>query len=281
MEGKVEIEVEKSDKSKQKITPTIFGIRLWRILAYFIIYSVIGFVIETLFAIATKGVLESRQSFLYGPFCGIYGIGAVVMIIALQYFKKNNITLFIGGYIVGSLVEYLISLIGEFLFHIKWWDYSSMPFNVNGRICFAYSLFWGILGVILMSYVNKKVDKFIDFLESKMSKKTYYTMIITIIIFLLLDCIVTGMALKMFFSRLVEKYDLKIQNVIEYTEEGKELYSIEIFKNIANHFFTDKKMLKTFPNLKLISEDGSIIYVDSILNEIQPYYLRVFETNNK
>ena len=51
-------------KSKQEI----FKISIWKLCTYFVIYSVIGYIIETLFGIATKGVLESRQSFLYGPF---------------------------------------------------------------------------------------------------------------------------------------------------------------------------------------------------------------------
>lgn len=57
---------------------TILGIDLWEILAYFIIYSIAGFFIETMFALVRYGVLESRQSFLYGPFCSIYGVGAVL-----------------------------------------------------------------------------------------------------------------------------------------------------------------------------------------------------------
>ena len=68
---------------KKKKTPTIMGISIWRILAYFIIYSFFGYIIETIFGIATKGVWESRQSFLYGPFCAIYGLGACIMIIFL------------------------------------------------------------------------------------------------------------------------------------------------------------------------------------------------------
>lgn len=60
------------DKNKQeKKQFRIFGYSIWRILAYFIIYSVLGYIIETIFGIITKGTWESRQSFLYGPFCGI------------------------------------------------------------------------------------------------------------------------------------------------------------------------------------------------------------------
>ena len=69
---------------KQKKNFTIMGLTVWRILAYFIIYSVVGYIIETIFGIVTKGVWESRQSFLYGPFCSIYGLGATIMIMFLH-----------------------------------------------------------------------------------------------------------------------------------------------------------------------------------------------------
>ena len=46
----------------------ILGISIWKIFIYFILYSFLGCVIETLFGILTKGVWECRQSFLYGPF---------------------------------------------------------------------------------------------------------------------------------------------------------------------------------------------------------------------
>ena len=73
----------------EKKSLKIMGISIWRILAYFIIYSFFGYVIETLFGIATKGVWESRQSFLYGPFCAIYGLGACIMIMFLYRYGKN------------------------------------------------------------------------------------------------------------------------------------------------------------------------------------------------
>ena len=61
-----------------------------RVLAYFVIYSFLGFIVETIFGMLTKGVVESRQSCLYGPFCCIYGLGAAVMIPGLEKFKKSN-----------------------------------------------------------------------------------------------------------------------------------------------------------------------------------------------
>lgn len=47
---------------KKKVT--ILGIGLWELLSYFILYSIAGFFVETIFAIVRYGVFESRQSFV-------------------------------------------------------------------------------------------------------------------------------------------------------------------------------------------------------------------------
>ena len=86
---------------------------IWRIFSYFIIYSFIGFLIETIYALFTKGMIESRQSFVFGPFCAVYGIAGTAMIILLKNYKNNNIVLYFGGVFIGILIEYLTSFIGE------------------------------------------------------------------------------------------------------------------------------------------------------------------------
>lgn len=267
---------QKEQLHKEKKKFTIMGISIWRMLAYFIIYSVVGFIIETVFGFVTKGVIESRQSFLYGPFCAIYGVGAVIMIPILKKFNKNNYTLFFGGFVIGSFVEYIISLIGEFIFHIKWWDYSEMAFNINGRICIAFSFFWGILAIYLMSHFNPIIDRWINNIKEKVPTKTLKTVCVTIIIFLFIDFLVSGFALKMFFTRIVAKYNLELDTYDEYIFECAEAYKNEDIKNFILKYFSDEKMLKTFPNIKLTGKDGNIIFVKDILSDIQPYYIKVF-----
>ena len=66
----------------------IFGYDKWSILQYFIVYSFLGYIIETLYGLFTKGVIESRQSMLYGPFCCIYGLGAVCLLCIPEKAKK-------------------------------------------------------------------------------------------------------------------------------------------------------------------------------------------------
>ncbi len=265
-----EIKDEIINEEKKKFNSGSFSII--RILAYFIIYSFIGYIIETLFGLITKGVLESRQSWLYGPLCGIYGVGAVTMIIGLQKFQKNNYTLFAGGFVIGSLIEYIISFIGEWFFHIKWWDYSDMPFNVNGRICIWFSLFWGALAIYLMTHVHPKVQNLLNKVKPHILKRV--TIILTILIFI--DFLVTGFALKMFYVRLVKNYNLDIQGVEDYIEEYTSLYEQPKVKEFVDKYFSDEKILKTLPNIKVTQKDGKIVWICDILKDIQPYYVRIF-----
>ena len=266
-----------SNVVQNKRTFTIMGISIWRILAYFIIYSVIGYIVETLYGIITKGVWESRQSFLYGPFCGIYGLGAVIMIIFLHKYQKKYNALFIGGFIVGSIIEYVVSLFGETVLGVKWWDYSGMPLNLNGRICVYFSIFWGFLGMYLIASLNPKIDRLINWIKLKFkSLKTLKGVTIAIIILLLLDCIATGFAIDLFLIRMIAKNDINVENKEQVIQEYNTIYGNEKLSNFIYKFWGDKKMIKTFPNLKTIDKDGNIIYMDSLL-DIQPYYMQIYD----
>lgn len=270
--------IEKQENiEKNKETFTILGYSIWKIFAYFIIYSVLGFIIETLFGAITKGVLESRKSFLYGPFCGIYGLGAVVMILFLQYFKKNNNTLFWGGFLVGSVIEYVISLIGEIIFNVKWWDYSDIPLNIGGRVCVLFSLFWGFLAIYLMTYVNPKVDKLIKYIKSKVKINKLKIITVLAIVFLFLDFFVTSIALKMFFLRMVYKNNVDISDRQIIEKAYNKVYGNDKVSNIIYKYTGDEKMLKTFPNLKIKDNNGNIVFMHDLLPDIQPYYIKFHE----
>ena len=272
--------MEKEVEVKEKKHIKIAGITLWRIVAYFIIYSVVGFIIETIFGILTKGVLESRKSFLYGPFCSIYGLGAVLMILPLQRFKKNNYTLFAAGFVIGSIIEYFVSLIGELIFHIKWWDYSDQILNLNGRICVLFSLFWGLLAIYLMSDINKRVDKLIDFLKKKISLGILKTIVVLISIFIVFDLGITAYALQMFTIRIVYDNNLNVANKQYIDEQYEKIYVKDTKqKEFILKYFGDEKMIKTFPNIKIEDVDGNILFYRKYVKGIKPYYYN-FRSNS-
>lgn len=272
--------MEKEVEVKEKKHIKIAGITLWRIVAYFIIYSIVGFIIETIFGVLTKGVLESRKSFLYGPFCSIYGLGAVLMILPLQRFKKNNYTLFAAGFVIGSIIEYLVSLIGETIFHIKWWDYSDQILNLNGRICVLFSLFWGLLAIYLMSDINKRVDKLIDFLKKKISMGILKTAVVLVSIFLAFDLGITAYALQMFTIRIVYDNNLNVANKQYIDEQYENIYVKDTKqKEFILKYFDDEKMIKTFPNIKIEDVDGNILFYRKYVKGIKPYYYN-FRSNS-
>ena len=270
-----------AENKKTKKRLTINGISIWRILAYFIIYSVAGYIIETLYGMITKGVWESRQSFLYGPFCGIYGLGAVVMILCLHKFPRKYNILFVGGFIVGSIVEYVISWFGEVVLGVKWWDYSNMRLNLNGRICVYFSVFWGFLGIYLIASLNPKVDRIINWIKSKFkTQKALKTFVVTVFTLLMIDCIATAFAIEFFLVRMIVKNDLNVADKELVQEQYDKIYGNENLSKFIYTFWGDRKMIKTFPNLKINDKDGNIIYMDSLL-DIQPYYLKVHDIRNK
>lgn len=272
-EIKNEAEQINNKTTEQKKKFTIMGLSVWRILAYFIIYSVVGYIIETIFGII-KGTWESRQSFLYGPFCAIYGLGAAIMIIFLHKYSKNYTRLFIGGFIVGSIVEYLVSWIGEILLGVKWWDYSNMPLNINGRICVYFSIFWGFLALYLIASFNPRIDRLINWIKSKLSVKALKILTTTVTTLLLIDCVVTGIALSFFLVRMVYNYDINVANKEIVAKKYEDIYGDEKLSKFVYKHWGDRKMLRTFPNLKVQDVDGNMIYMDNLLSDIQPYYYK-------
>ena len=249
----------------------------WNILIYFILYSVIGFLLETIYAIFTKGMLESRKSFLYGPFCSIYGIAAVIMIKALNNEKKNIFKVFFLGTLIGLFIEYSFSYFGELIFHIRWWDYSNCFGNINGRICLFYAVIWGILSLVLVYLICPITEKmFNTLLNSKnyILVKFIKIFVIIIMIFLIINSIITTLALKNFIYNICMYYDIQIlgydiENIKIKTEES--LIRKSISKYISN-YFTNEKMIMNYPNISVTTKEGNVLYLGTILKDYKNYY---------
>lgn len=208
---------------------------------------------------------------MYGPFCSIYGIGAVAMIIGLRYFNKNNYTLFIGGYIIGSVLEYLISYIGELIIGTRWWDYSYRFLNINGRICLTYSIFWGLLGVYLMKALNPQIDKFIDWLETKINVKLFKTLIAVVILFMLVDSIYSAFAEDWVLTKVIVEKNLNASDKNKIKKKYEGTYNNSEKKSFVDKYWTIEKVLMAYPNLTILTEDNQKIYVKELYPEIHPY----------
>jgi uncharacterized membrane protein len=128
----------------------------------FIIYSFVGWIMEVVWNVYTDKKLVNR-GFLIGPYCPIYGVGCLLLILLLGSFKNQPVLLFFMSIIVCSILEYSTSYIMEKLFKARWWDYSEYKLNLNGRICAATMIPFGILGVLVVYFANPFISNFVPF----------------------------------------------------------------------------------------------------------------------
>ena len=155
------------------------GLNMYKLLIVCFLGSFCGVIIEMLWCLVKNGYIESRAGLVYGPFNLLYGVGAVVLTVCLyQYRNRSEWVSFLGGIVVGSVVEYGCSWIQEFLFGTRSWDYSHLPFNLNGRICLLYSIFWGFLGVFWIKNVYPRMARFILKIPNKAGKIATWVMVI-------------------------------------------------------------------------------------------------------
>ena len=159
----------------------------------FIIYSFIGWANEV-----NLGLIQHKKfinrGFLIGPICPIYGCGGVFMTLALTQFKDHPIAVFVLAVVSCSVLEYFTSYIMEKLFNNRWWDYSDMKFNVNGRICLECASAFG-LGALLMIYIlNPLIIPVIDMIPLNIKE----LIMLFIVVVLLFDaCISFGVIINL------------------------------------------------------------------------------------
>lgn len=199
----------------------------------FIIYSVTGWIIEVIATYPDTKCFVNR-GFLIGPYCPIYGNCAIAMILLLHNIK-DPILLFILSIIICSVGEYVTSYLMEKIFHARWWDYTKNKFNLNGRICLANSLAFGVLGFLLIKFVNPFVVGLITKLSPTIMNILFYTMLI---LFLIDNVISFKVIFKI--KNMSIKY-VHLDNTKEITEKVKKILSDNVLA---------KRVFKAFPNIR-------------------------------
>lgn len=144
-------------------------------LLWFILYSFIGWLYETIICSIGQRHFVNR-GFLNGPYCPIYGTGALLMILILGHLT-NPVALFLLGAIVACVLEYLTSYGMEKLFHARWWDYSKRLLNINGRVCLLGAVVFGLFSVLLILMIHPVICRWVD------AVPILYRRVLTVVIF--------------------------------------------------------------------------------------------------
>ena len=222
---KVNAEIDISEKKNNSFAR---GINIYKILWIIFIGSFAGVIIEMAWCLLKNGYVESRRGMVWGPFNFLYGAGAALLSITLYRFRNHGQWVsFLGGMLVGSVLEYFCSWLQETLFGSRSWDYSGIPFNINGRICLLYSVFWGILGVFWIKRVFPFVSSFILKIPSKIGKILTWG----IVIFFVIDLSVSGLA--------VWRWSKRMENIPP----------VNAIMETIDRQFDDERMERIFPNM--------------------------------
>lgn len=201
----------------------------------FMMYSFIGWIIEVInFIFISKKVVD--RGFLIGPYLPIYGFGALAIIIFLQKYSSDLITLFCMCMIICCVLEYFTSFIMEKLFHARWWDYSNERFNIEGRVCLKTTVLFGFAGSIILCVVNPLLLSILSMVPSLV--KTILTVILFIIF--VIDVLIS---FKVIFTFRTFTQNVRKDSTSEFNKLVK--------KMISSKSILGKRLMQAFPNLKL------------------------------
>lgn len=154
---------------------------IYEVLWVFLLYAVLGWMVEVAYA----GVCEAKfvnRGFLNGPYCPIYGFGMLIVVMILYPIKENWLLLFLGAFLLTTVLEYLTGLILEKIFHHKWWDYSDIPFNIQGYVCLKFSLMWGLGGTFMVAVVHPFFYKWIHLIPTIFDRILLAIMVIGLLV---------------------------------------------------------------------------------------------------
>ena len=202
----------------------------------FYIYSIIGWIAETLYVSFLEKKITDR-GFLIGPYCPIYGSGSLIIIIYLTQYKANPLTVFLLGVILCSILEYFTSYIMEKLFKARWWDYSDKKYNINGRVCIENSCLFGLASLGVIYIFQPLINNLIPHTNKSL-------LIITIIIsIIIITDLITSLKVVSSFKNTIKSIELK-DSTQEFTKLVKETLN-------KNKKYLQKRLYNSFPDIDL------------------------------
>lgn len=164
----------------------------------FVVCSILGLAIETVFHLAIYHAYQDRAGLLYGPFSPIYGFGGLFMTVALNRFHdKPILVIFLISALIGGAFEFTVSWIMQSAFGIVAWDYSGTFLSIDGRTNFMFMCFWGVLGVMWVKFLLP----ILLWLINKIPWKLRYTLTVVCFVFMVVDVVLTVQTIDCWYLR--------------------------------------------------------------------------------
>ncbi len=203
------------------------SVNIFYYIALFAVYCFIGWILEVIYRSVTQGKFVNA-GFLFGPFIPIYGLGAFLTL-ALQETLKNQPP-FLHFVVFGlaiTAMEYLVGYFSEKIFKLQLWDYSENRFNLHGRVCLHFSLFWTILAFVFVVFVHPLLFKELTLLHETAVKIAA----IVFMVYFWIDFTFSVMSLAAFRKGIAYLYDeyfnlsnLEIEDILKSFERLREAF---------------------------------------------------------
>lgn len=194
----------------------IFGIDIRVYFLLFIIYAFFGWVLEVVGKLIEQKKFINR-GFLVGPYCPIYGVGALLITFLFKKYTDDPIALFIMAIVVCGVLEYLTSYFMEKIFHARWWDYSQRKFNINGRVCLDTIIPFGLLGMFIMYVSNPFLIEKLEQLPELALNILFWVLLIIYIA----DNIISTNVIS-YVGKTTKEFGKNLDNTEEITRKVKE-----------------------------------------------------------
>lgn len=156
----------------------IFDTDLYHLVGAFIIYSVLGWLVESIYMSFCNRRITNR-GFGKGPFCPIYGVGAMVGYMILSPLKGNHFVIYLAGAISATIFEFIVGKLMIRFLGSLWWDYNDKPFNYKGIICLESTVAWGFYALGIVYFLQNAVYGLVDRIHRELG-----VVIISIIFFI-------------------------------------------------------------------------------------------------
>lgn len=194
----------------------IFGIDIRVYFLLFIIYAFLGWVLEVVGKLIEQKKFINR-GFLVGPYCPIYGVGALLITFLFKKYTDDPVALFIMAIVVCGVLEYLTSYFMEKIFHARWWDYSQRKFNINGRVCLDTIIPFGLLGMFIMYVSNPFLIEKLEQLPELALNILFWVLLIIYIA----DNIISTNVIS-YVGKTTKEFGKNLDNTEEITRKVKE-----------------------------------------------------------
>lgn len=136
----------------------------------FFTFSLLGYILECIVLTLENRQIVYNRGFGHGPFCIIYGFGAVGAALLLSPLSDSMVKLYFGSMMMATTMELVTARIMIWLFGAFWWDYSRKRYNYKGIICLESSLGWGLLGILFFRILNVQVQRAVSRIPEQMGK---------------------------------------------------------------------------------------------------------------